>query len=336
MIATKPRVLIVKRDKLGDVLLTSPLIERLREAGWEVDVLASEYNAWVARGVPGVGRVWAYPRLRAASLLRPGELLRYARVMRAVRAQDYDVAIAAGGDCSERAIAKALAARARRSIGYVRGDALGLTDPIPEPATAHETDLMLALAAPLGLSSAGETPLRYALPPEATGFARAWLQGRGLEPRAYVVLGLGARRRDRQPSTEQVLRWSERWRRSHGLQTVFMWTPGKLRDFYPGDDDVAEPVLAAKRADIHPVRGSILEALSLIWHARASVFPDSGLMHFASASPGGVVGLFAGRHGSDPRRWAPRGPRARWLRAEEKIMEMPDEHLFELLEPLLG
>jgi ADP-heptose:LPS heptosyltransferase len=336
MIPRKRRVLIVKRDKLGDVLLTSPLIERLREAGWEVDVLASEYNAWVARGVPGVGKVWAYPRLRAASLLRPGEFLRYAKAMRAVRAQKYDVAIAAGGEFSPRAVEKALAARARRTIGYVRADALGLTDPIPEPAMAHEADLMVALAAPLGVPGGGELPLRYAPPAEATAFAHGWLKERGLAPRSYVVLGLGARRRDRQPSTGQVLRWSERWRRSHGLQTVFMWTPGKGSELYPGDDDVAEPVLAAKRPDIHPFRGPIVEALGLIWEAKASVFPDSGLMHFASASPGGVVGLFAGRNlGPDPERWAPRGPRARWLRAEAQVTELPDERLFELLEPLL-
>jgi ADP-heptose:LPS heptosyltransferase len=338
MIPAKPRVLIVKRDKLGDVLLTSPLIERLRAAGCEVDVLASEYNAWVARGVPGVSKVYAYPRLRAASLLRPGEFVRYARTFHAVRAAKYDAAIAAGGEYSKRAIDKALAARAGRTIAYAPRTIAGLTDPVPPgPYEAHEAELMLELAAPLRLPPfEGEISLRYEPPAEAHAFAGRWLKERSLEKGQFIVLGLGARRSERQPSTAQVLRWTERWRAERGLQTVFMWTPGKGSELYPGDDEVAEPVLAARRADIHPYRGPIVEALGLIWAAASSVFPDSGLMHFASASPGGVVGLFAGKHlGPDPERWAPRGPRARWLRAEGKVADMPDERLFRLLYELL-
>jgi len=149
-----------------------------------------------------------------------------------------------------------------------------------------------------------------------------------------VVLGLGARKRLRQPSTEQILRWTARWRDEHGLATVFMWTPGSGSPLYPGDDEVAAPVLAAGRADIHPFRGPILEALGLIWGAAASVFPDSGLMHFAAASPGGVVGLFAGSP-TWPEQWAPRGPRARWLLAAQSVPELADATLFDALEPLL-
>jgi hypothetical protein len=78
------------------------------------------------------------------------------------------------------------------------------------------------------------------------------------------------------------------------LDTVFMWTPGKGDSpHYPGDDDVAQPVLDARAPWIYPFRGPILPALGLIWNARTSLFPDSGLMQFAAASPGGVLGFFA-------------------------------------------
>src|SRR6185369_16237085 len=204
------------------------------------------------------------------------------------------------------------------------------------PQGGHEMDRMLALAAPLGVAPPS-APLypSYRLPDAARDFAQRWLAERRLAPGGYVVLGLGARKAVRQPSTEQVLRWSERWRERHGLQTVFMWTPGKGSVLYPGDDAIAQPVLDARRADIHPFRGPLLEALGLIWHARSSVFPDSGLMHFAAASPGGVLGLFAGSP-SWPDQWAPRGPRARWVLAPEAMSSLSDDVIFEKLSPLLA
>jgi len=337
--AAARRILVVKRDKLGDMLLTTPLIAHLKRSlpGSEISVLASDYCGWVVRDDPDVARLWTYPRLRWGSLARPGEILRHWNTLRGVRAARFDVAIAAGGEHSARAVRKALAAGAARTIAYApRDHAYGprLTDPVEPPTGGHEMDRMLALAAPLGVPPPAE-PIapRFTLPQPAAAFAEQWLAERGLWRGGYVVLGLGARKRVRQPSTEQILRWTERWREQHGLATVFMWTPGSGSPLYPGDDEVAAPVLATGRADIHPFRGPILEALGLIWSAAVSVFPDSGLMHFAAASPSGVVGLFAGSS-TWPEQWAPRGPRARWLLAPHSVPELADATLFDALVPL--
>jgi len=128
----------------------------------------------------------------------------------------------------------------------------------------------------------------------------------------------------KQPSTAQVLSWSAYFKKQWGLDTVFMWTPGKSDDpMYPGDDEVAQPVLDAKAPQIFAHRGPIWEALGLIWSAKTSIFPDSGLMHFAAASPGGVLGLFAETDVSPhPRQWAPRGVKAQWLDAKKSVAEL--------------
>jgi heptosyltransferase III len=130
-----------------------------------------------------------------------------------------------------------------------------------------------------------------------------------------------------------VLRWAQRLKDGHGLDTVFMWTPGAADDpRYPGDDAVAEPVLAAGLTCLHPFRGPIPPALGLIWQARASVFPDSGLMHFAAASPGGVLGLFADTTVSpSPAQWGPCGPRSTFLEAAHSVAELSDESVFAAL-----
>jgi ADP-heptose:LPS heptosyltransferase len=58
------RILVVKRDKIGDMLLTTPLLAHL----WEqlpdarIDVLCTDYNAWALDGNRDVDRRIVFPR----------------------------------------------------------------------------------------------------------------------------------------------------------------------------------------------------------------------------------------------------------------------------------
>ena len=55
-------------------------------------------------------------------------------------------------------------------------------------------------------------------------------------------------------------------------------------------------------------------------------------MHFAAASPGGVLGLSAESDVSPgPVNWAPRGPRADWVEARKAVSELPDALIYERL-----
>jgi ADP-heptose:LPS heptosyltransferase len=249
--------------------------------------------------------------------------------------------VVANGEDSPRATARGLSVRAARTVAYCTDASRypRLTDPLPLQPKMHEMDRMLAMLAPLGVEPPRE-PLfpRYVLPEDAAGFTRDWIAGRGLRAGGYIVLGLGARRPKKQPSTAQVLRWSAHFKQAWGLDTVFMWTPGKSDNaFYPGDDDVAQPVLEAGSAHIHPFRGPLREALGLVWSARTSLFPDSGLMHFAAASPGGVLGFFAETDVSpSPVHWAPRGRSADYLEAQKSVAELPDDLVFQRVRRLVG
>ena len=343
------KILVLKRDKIGDLLLTTPLFAQLKAALPQVEthLLANDYNAWVAAGNPHVDRVWIYRRVRRGGSVSLGAAWDWIWQRRALRRERYDWVIVANGDESPRAIRRGLSVRGVRTVARCAGASKypGLTDPLPPDAASHEIERLLALLLPLGIPVPEKikTPLpAYLLPPASAAFARGWLAERGLAPGKYVVLGLGARRPKKQPATGQVLRWSAWWKERHGLDTVFMWTPGRADDpLYPGDDAVAQPVLDAashgQAPQIHPFRGPIAEALGLIWSARTSIFPDSGLMQFAAASPGGVLGFFAEAEVSPaPAQWAPRGPRADYLEAQKSVAELPEALVYERLERLLG
>lgn len=337
------KVLVIKRDKIGDLLLTTPLLAQLKAAlpRVETHLLANDYNAWVVAGNPHVDRVWVYRRVRHAGRVNLGAAWQWLRQSRALRRERYDWVIVANGDESPRAIRRGLAVRGARTVARCADASRypGLTDPLPPDAASHEIERLLALLSPLGIPLPSGTVFpEYKLPRESSAFAQRWLSERGLAPGKYVVLGLGARRPKKQPSTAQVLAWSAHLRERWDLATVFMWTPGKSGDpLYPGDDDVAQPVLEVRAAQIHPFRGPIPEALGLIWSARTSIFPDSGLMQFAAASPGGVLGLFAEADVSPaPAQWAPRGPRADYLEATVSVSELPEGLVYERLARLLA
>ena len=336
------RVLVIKRDKLGDLLLTLPVIARLAAAlpHAQIHLLANDYNAWVARDHPALVRTWIYPRVRGGGRVDVLAALRQIPLGRELARQRFDWALVMGGDESHRAIRRALATRASRIVAYAREPSrygAGLTDPLPPPPGGHEVARMLALLAPLGVQTTMPEAPVFTPPAAALAFASTWLPARGLAAGRFVVIGLGARRAKKQPTPAQVACWSTRIFEQHGLPTVLMWTPGAAsRPGYPGDDALAQAVVDQKLAHLHPFRGPIVEALGLIFCARTSVVPDSGLMHFAAASPGGVLGLFADPLDSAPAsRWAPLGPRARYLEAEKRVAELGDDDVFRALDPLL-
>jgi len=338
------RVLIVKRDKLGDLLLTTPVLARLAAdvPNAEIHVLANDYNAWVVRGHPGLARTWTYARAREAGQLRVRAALSQVPLFWRLRREQFDFAIMMGGDESHRGIRRAIASGASRVVAYARDPRRYgslLTDPMPLPDDGHEVERMIALLAPLGVRIGGaplDAPV-FELPPDARAFASEFLRARGLTARSYVVIGVGARRPKKQPTAEQVVAWSTRLYERHGLHTVFIWTPGAAHDpRYPGDDALAQSVVDRDLVHLHPFRGPIREALGLIFAARTSIIPDSGLMHFAAASEGGVLGLFADPADSAPAaRWAPLGSRARHLEAVKCVAELDDDVVFAALAPLL-
>lgn len=336
------KILILKRDKIGDLLLTTPMLWHLRQAmpQAEIHLLANSYNAWVVADNPNITRLWIYRRTKAGNRIDFAAVLQQLWQQLQLRHQHFDVAIVAGGEFSPRAVKRALAINAKRIISYCNASRVctRISDPLQFPTRKHEVDRMLNLLAPLGIAPpAQEIYPTYNLPSEWHKFAMEWLNERKLLPGNYVVLGLGARRPKKQPTTEQILRWAAYFKEQYQIDTIFMWTPGKSDNpLYPGDDEVAQPVMDAGVSYIHPFRGALLPALGLIWHARASVFPDSGLMHFAAASPGGVLGLFAETDVSpSPQQWGPRGPRADYLEAVKSVSELDDADVFSKLSPWL-
>lgn len=326
------KILVIKRDKIGDLLLTTPMLAHLRASlpQARIHLLANDYNAWVAQDHPAIDRLWVYPRVRTGNKVSLKAAWATWNINRALKREHFDVAIVGNSAESPRAIQRGASLGAKRVIAsYPKGKHYpGVTDRIDFDPHRHEVEAMIALLAPLGVAPPAQAGYpQFRLPQAWQTEAEQWLAGQNLKPGGYAIIGLGARRAKKQPTRDQVLRWSAWFAQKHGLKTVFIWTPGKSDNpLYPGDDEVAQPVLDASSPHIVPFRGALKPAIGLIWNAAFSLFPDSGLMHFAAASPGGVLGLFAETDVSPhPDQWGPRGPRAGYLDAPKAVAELSDE-----------
>lgn len=334
------KILVLKRDKVGDLLLAMPMLAHLKASrpDAQVHLLANDYNAWVAEGVRDIDRLWIYPRFRHGGMRRWPALAGQVLQLWQLRRERFDFAIAAGGVVSPRAVRRLLAVGARRTIAYAGDSKLyrKLTDPQRPAVGVHEVEANYDLLAALGISrpAAPRYP-SYALPQQWIESGRAWLAERGIVPGGCIVIGLNARRAKRKPTFEQILRWAEHAKRTWALDTVLLWQPGTWDNLlYPGDDHAIAPLLEQLPRHIHPFRDEhgVHPALGIIWNARATVFPDGGIAHLASASPAGVLALFAETDVSPhPDNWRPYSRRGFYLEAPKSVAQLPDERVLALL-----
>jgi ADP-heptose:LPS heptosyltransferase len=152
------RILFVRLDHIGDMLLSTPLLAALRSTfpGARIDVLTNEYAAPVLAGNTDVARVYTYRKWHHAQGL--GGKLRALRtqlqLLQQLRATHYDVAVLGKPETDRRQRAMMRWVRASRVIA-ARGDALprtrGLTDVLrwEDAAGPHFVQQMLHLATPL-------------------------------------------------------------------------------------------------------------------------------------------------------------------------------------------
>ncbi len=328
------KIIVLKRDKLGDLLLTTPMLQLLKKhfPSSIIAVMAPESSAWILKDAPFVDELYSYPQVKSFNLKSFIALLKQLTLFLKIRGKDFDIAIAAGGEFSHRAIKRLLWIKARRTIAFAPKNIAikGLTDPVAEANQKdkgpHESLRMIQLLKPiiqLHNKSAFRQPF-FQPPQQWLKNADTFLNEHRLLKKKFIVFGLGARREKKQASKEQIIETAHYVYKKYQMKTILVWTPGsKNNKNYPGDDELAYEILNDAPKQIIPLRAPLDLTIGVIWLARKSIFPDSGLMHFAAASPGGVIGLFAETTISPhPSQWGPLGSHSTYIEAKKTIKEL--------------
>ena len=294
------RFLIVRRDNIGDLVCTTPLIDALRAAhpkAW-LGALVNTYNAEVLARNPALDAVHAYEKLkhRSGSLL--ANIAGRVRLASRLKGEQLDAVLVPSASAQALRIAGSL--RPRRVIaesGSLEG--------------RHEVERAFALGASLGVQG---TPGPMRVFPDLKKIAELKRQ---IGEKPFFAVHISARRPAQQwPHYGNLV--GELLRKN---PVMLLWAPGPADDpRHPGDDEAAARIPA--HADLvklpTPDLATLIAALSL---ARLVVCPDGGAMHLAAALGKPVVALF----GDSPvERWRPWGVPHRVLRPESRnLADLP-------------
>jgi ADP-heptose:LPS heptosyltransferase len=284
-----PRILIVRRDNIGDLVCTTPLLSALRAQlpqAW-IGVLATTYNAEVLARNPSVHEVFVHEKLKH----RRGALLAFVRARLGLagrlRAQNLDVVLVPAP--SPQALKAARALRPGRVIA----------SPARFPEGQHEVERTYDLGRSLGLRG-HPGPMRIFPEPECAARLRA-----ALEAGPCLAIHISARRRAQQWPPERYAALARELARE--ATVMLLWAPGPRDDpRHPGDDAAAARVVEETKgsnvmAVPTPDLTTLVAALSL---ADKVVCPDGGAMHIAAALGKPVVALFGDSPVSRWRPWA--------------------------------
>ena len=295
----QPRILIIRRDNIGDLVCTTPLIRALREQlpNAYIAALVTRYNMAVMEGNPDIDALFSYTK---AKHLEPGESalgIFWSRLVTIwnLRRQRFDWILLPGGP-------QRSAMRFARWIGAKK---ILIRDQEDTAGGSHHVEQCCHQLLRMGLKF--ETPSARLTPnPDAVVKIKAtlpldWqaLQG------PVIALHLSSRKSSQRWPASRFSETAHKLHTALGAKFVLLWSPGAANNpLHPGDDEKAAEVLKLTAGlPVQAVRTERLEDLiGALSHCKAMICSDGGAMHLAAALGKPMVCLFGD---SDPEHWGP-------------------------------
>lgn len=324
------RILIIRRDNIGDLVCTTPLIRalRVRYPQARIYALVNSYNAPILDGHPDVDRIYSYTKAkhREGRQTLADVYLRRVITLWRLRRERVEYALIAGAHHLPRALRLARLVRPQHIIGFtepgyrsVKHIDMGIPYTLPKPM--HEVEDIFRLLAPLGIVGRPPTMLLRPSPAEVAFAGRALEQFGPVAGKTVVGFHISARKPSNRWPAERFVELINNIHHRHDAVSMLFWSPGSSENpWHPGDDDKAEAILAQCRGlRIIPYRtdhlNQLVGGLASCSHVICS---DGGAMHIAAAVGANLVCLFGG---TDPARWHPWRSRHVLLRPDSRRVE---------------
>ena len=290
-------ILIIRRDNIGDLLCTTPLLRGLKDQlkVSRLDVVTNAYVAPVLKGSQLIDDLYIYHKLKHGHISFLNAVFERFRLIFNLRKYHYDYILAFDH-------------RALNLTRYLRKTKV-LT-PIQDWADQTEVERAWELGQRIGLKG---VPGPLALP----------LYSSSSDIKNTQILGIHiSARRVRQQYP--IAQWIKLIRELYDLDTKLtfhiFWSPGDSKSpMHPGDDDKAV-ILKKELKDLPvnfmptPTLESLIESMQT---CGSMIMADGGAMHIAAALNRPIVALFGD---SNPKRWRPWG-------VPYKILQKNTEHV---------
>lgn len=290
-----PRILIVRTDRMGDLILSTPVIQALRCHFPQayLGMMVRPDHRELIEGLPQLNAVFSYDK---EGRHKSGwETLRFARELSRHR---FETALILHS--TNRVILTTWLAGIKRRIGYARRLPFLLTDSFPyvkREGAKHELEYNLDLLKALGVNSSERTLLisRNPRDDEKVGVFQAPL----------AVIHPGASCPSKRWPPERFAEVADRLVDQYGLRVVVVTGPEEVA--------IGQSVFNFMHNRVLSALGTLRvgELASLLGKSQLLISNDSGPVHLACALGIPVVAIF-GRWGGglSPTRWGPTGEKS--------------------------
>ncbi len=296
---TPLQILVIRRDNIGDLICTTPLLHGLRRKypDARISVLASSYNVNVLDENPDVDEVFVFLKKNQKShgYGRLGMLWNRWRLLRTIRKRRFDHIILANGGWRYAHTLGGKQLIGFREPGEPAHRQPDVLAPDHNGLEEHEVSKMGRLGALLGIEEAlGGTKLF----PDAALVVRESkrLKALGWNPeKASMALHLSSRNPLQRWPEESFIELAKALTASGDNQILLFWSPGAEDDaMHPGDDEKADRILTRLHglSVFSSPTATIKELVAAVSLADQMICSDGGAMHVAAALNKPIVCFF--------------------------------------------
>ncbi len=313
-----PRMLLLRQDRIGDVLVSVPVIRALRHhyPDARIDMLFSRTNFGVRQAVePYIDRAWRYDKSPARAL----------GLWWALRRARYDVVVDLmdNPSANSQLVARACGARHRVGIRHARAGYYTHAVPLLDQQRVHIVERIAQLLLPFGIDPA-KVPLdlEYRLSDADRARARERL-GPTDRPLRFGI-NISARYWGRDNFIE-CIRWM------HGFDPRFAISVGGA----PEDRAEVSRIAAATGVGIIPPLPSFHDFAAVIRECDLLLTPDTSVLHLGAAWKIPTVGLFHHPPGA-PLPWFPYRSPYRAVIHADGVPRIPTREVEEAIRSLVA
>jgi len=293
------RIVIVRTDRIGDVVLSTPVIQALRRAYSDafIAMMVAPHARELVEGNPSLNEVIVFDKGKAAGI---ADSIRFARRLRAYH---FDTAVILHPTVRVHIITAM--ALIKRRIGYDTKWGFLLTERVPHEkqfGAKHEIDYNLDLLKTLGIQARDRRPF-IAVKPENRLKVAALLEQNGFgKGDSFVAIHPGASCPSKRWPGERFARVADEIAKRFHTRVVIV-AGANNRDCGLRMSDAMEHDALDLSGDL-----GVGELMALLERARLLISNDSGPVHIAVALGIPVVAIF-GRNqpGLSFKRWGPVG-----------------------------
>lgn len=322
-------ILIVRTDRIGDVVLTTPAIKALHQAypAARISILVTPSTYDLVNGNPYLDEILVDERSG-----RHKGLFGFFRLVRQIRLKQFDLVIIFHS--KRRYNLTCCLAGIPCRLGY-KNEKFGflLTFPLKDTRSLgekHEAEYCLDVLKAIGIEN-DELDLFVPLQKQAEDWMMDWMQENQLKPNEFITIHPGASDPAKCWSAANFALLMDRLSERYGLKIVLIGSPQTI--------PVAEDILRQTRR--HSLyldltgKTSLSQTVSLLKRTRLLISNDSGPVHVAAGMGSSVISIFLrDQPGINAERWKPLGTKSFILNNKLKPGAISVKDVLELTEQI--